>query len=286
MFGSVASYNGGADLLITRGGALLDDTSTQSNSNNSGNHDMDMDDSISDISIRDDKDISAITAALDEKRAVILVDGEGATYEADMFDAQWMVARALGSGMKCVYGQQDGSGDCVNRGRGIISPVPNSDGDSVEWGTLRDVGIDGMGLSDDEDSIISDNEESPPPRRRRASVDEDDNIEWIDISKSPQQQQPQEEEVQSFKHQEDDLLTKYSTSNQIQSHELYEAVPEEEMMDYMAERAKSSMSTCTSCNNTIGQGSIRVGILDMATGRYRNYRHLDCFLRDVPVELL
>ena len=197
-----------------------------------------------------------------------------------------MVASTLGSGMKYVYGQQDGSGDCA------ISPVPNSDGDSVEWGTLRDVGIDGMGLSDDEDSITSDDDERPPPpRRRKTSVDEDDDIEWIDISKSPQQQQqqqqqPQEEEVQSFEHQEDELLQKYSTSNQIQSHELYEAAHEEEMLGYMAERAKSSMSTCTSCGNTIGQRSIRVGILDTATGRYGSYRHLECFLRDVPVELL
>jgi len=295
VFGSVVSYNGGADLIITRRGALLDDTSTQSNSNSSGNHDMNMDNSIgggssSDISIRDDKDISDggdVSTTASDERAVVLVDGEdNATYEADMFDAVMMVAKTLGSGMVYTYGQQDGSGDCVNRGGGIISPVPNSDGDSVEWGTLPDVGIDGMGTSDDEDSIKSDNKESPPPRRRRASVDEDDDIEWIDISKPPQQQQPQEEEVQSFEHQEDELLQKYSTSNQIQSYKLYEAVPEEEMLDYMAERAKSSISTCTSCNNTIGQGSIRVGILDMATGRYRSYRHLDCFLRDVPVELL
>lgn len=95
VFGSVASYNGGADLFITRGGALLDDTSTQSNSNSSGNHDMDMDDSIggvssSNTSVRDDKDSSVggdvITTALEE-RAVILVDGEdNATYKADMFD--------------------------------------------------------------------------------------------------------------------------------------------------------------------------------------------------------
>ena len=210
---------------------------------------------------------------------------DNAAYSADMFDAQLMVAKAIGSGMKYVYGQQGGSGDCVNRGGGIISPVPNSDGEeSVDWGTLPGVGIDGMGSSDDEESITSDDEERPTPRRRKACVDEDDDFEWVDISKSHQPQQWEEEIVQSLR--QDELLQKYSTSNQIPSHELYEVVPEEEMMDYMAERAKSSMSTCTSCNNTIGQGSIRVGILDMATGRYRSYRHLDCFLRDVPVELL
>ena len=244
-------------------------------------------------SIRDDKDISddgdIITTALDES-ADILVDGEGnATYRADMIDAQWMVARAC-SGMKYVYGQQDGSGDCVDRGGGINSPVPNSDGDSVDWGTLPGVGIDGMGSSDDEDSIMSDDEERPTPRHRSvANVDVDNDFEWVDISKSQQlQQQRVEEVVQSS--QQDELLQKYSSSssssNQIPSHELYEVAPEEEMLDYMAERAKSSMSTCISCFSAIEQGSIRVGLLDKATGRYTSYRHLECFLRDVPVELL
>jgi len=282
VFGSVGSYNGGADLFITRGGALLDDTSTQSNSNNTGNHDMDMDDmeegmSSSDTAIRDDK---GINRGGDESMDM-LVDASGDNSTGHF------------SGT--------GSGDC--RGGAITDANTSGDDDSFEWGTLTDVGIDGMGRdSDEEDSI-----ESLPPNPIRRSLDtvinEDEWFNWggilylksyypvlyqhsIEQAQLQQQRLLRRQQQRAYKEQQDELLQKYSTSssNQIASHELYEAAPEEVMPKYLAERARSSRSTCVYCYSSIEQGSVRVGLLDEVSGGYMNYCHLGCWV--VPDEVL
>jgi len=301
VFGSVASYNGGtADLIITRGGALLDDTSTtQSNSNNTGNHDMDMDDSIgggssSDTSMCDYMDSSNGRDMSSSDTAIR--DDKGINRGGD--ESMDMLADASGDN-SIGHFSGTGSGDC--RGGAITEANTSGDDDSFEWGTLTNVGIDGMGRdSDEEDSI-----ESLPPNPIRRSPDtvinEDEWFNWggilylksfypglyqhsIEQTQLQQQQLLRRQQKRAYEQQQDELQKYSKSSNQIPSHELYEAAPEEVMPKHMVERAKSSRSTCVYCHSSIGQGSVRVGLLDEVSGVYMNYCHLECWV--VPNEVL